>query len=329
MFGDKFHTVFSLNTDRTDGMYDLALTAVVTVFAAVVLLVPVNEPTLLRLLAGLPLLLFLPGYALSSALFPARAETTPRRTMAIRNADVRGLSFVERVVVSVVASVALVGAAGIIANAVVGVSLVPILTLVVTFTLFATVTAYTRRLRLPESRRYSPLSALAGPTGLSFPASATGWFLLVAAVLSLVVVGAVGVVALGPDGEGVTEFYVGGETANGTIAMGAQPTDFTAGVAETHFLVLEQRQPTASNYTIVAQVDDGANGTGPSTEIGRYQVTLNDTGTAVQPVRFSIGTDRTDPRVVYYLYEGTAPNAPSKESALRYLGVDLNVDATS
>ena len=327
MSGDHVPSMLTSDADRRSGTLDLLLVAVLTVFAAVVLLVPVDEPTLLRVLAGLPLLLFLPGYALSAALFPARVEQGSDPQSRLSALDLRSISIVERLVVSVVASVVVVGLSGVVANALVGVLLLPIVLIVVAITLGASVIAYVQRLRLPESRRFAPLTRLLDSGKLSLPRTASAWFLLVAAVLALIVVGASGVAALGPDGEGVTEFYVGGETVDGTIAMGEQPTTLAPGVSETHFLVVEQRQPAATNYTIVARLVDGGNGTASASTVGEYRVALDGTDTAVQPVSFSVGTDRTDPRIVYYLYEGSAPTTPSQETALRYLAVDLTVES--
>ena len=325
MFGDQFRTVLSPDTNRHAGMLDLQLTAVLTVLAAVVLAVPVDEPTLLRAVVGLPLLLFLPGYALAAALFPAGTDNTPQQVGPIWHSDARAISVVERIVIAFVASVAIVGAAGVVANAVVGVRLLPILLILAVFTLLASIVAYAQRMRLPDSRRYAPLQSLTGASGPTLPATITGWALVLAAALALVVVGASGVAAMGADSGGVTEFYVGGPTENGTIAMGAQPTNLTADDTATHYLVVEQRSSATENYTVVAQLTDGANGTGAAREIGRYQVTINGTGHAVQPVELSVDTAGEDLRVEYYLYEGTAPETPSAESALRSLGVGLNV----
>lgn len=325
MFGDQFRTAFARDVEGHVGTLDLVLSAAVTVVAAVVLLVPVDEPTLLRAVVGLPLLLFLPGYALAAALFPARKVASRDRTTAVLQAGQRAVSTVERLVISVVASVAVVGAAGIVANAVVGVTLLPILVLVVAFTLAATAVAYVQRLRLPEARQFAPLSSLASPTGPTLPATATGWFLLAAAVLALLVVGASGVAALGPGGDGVTEIYVGGVSENGTVEMGSQPTNVTAGESVTHYLVVEQRQATASNYTLVARLADGTNGSGSAIEIGRYDLTVDASGNAVQAVEISSDAVGESARVEYFLYEGEAPETPSRQTALRSLGVDLTV----
>lgn len=329
MFRDQLRTVVSRDDDRRFGTLDLRVTAVASVLAAVVLLLPVEEPTLLRAVVGLPLFLALPGYAVAAALFPASADGTDDRTRALSNVEDRVASTVERVVVAVVGSLVIVGAAGLLANAVVGVHMPAIVAIVVAVTLAATVAAYAQRLRLPASRRYAPLSSLAGPARPGLPTTPTGWFLLVAAAVALVVVAASGVAALGPNGDGVTEFYVGGPSGNGTVAMGEQPTNLTAGETATHYLVVEQRDRAPSNYTVVATLETGENGTGAATELGRYDLAVGETGEAVQSVDVSVGSDATDPRVVYYLYEGAAPQSPDRETAMQYLAVDLSVASST
>lgn len=325
MFGDHFRPVFSRDTDRTVGTLDIRLTAVLTVLAAVVLVVPVQEPTLLRAAAGLPLLLFLPGYALAGALFPASADATPTHASGLWNPEERAITIVERIVIAFVSSVAIVATAAALANVVVGVHLLPIVAIVVAFTLIASLFAYTQRLQLPERKRFSLTQSLSGPTGPSLPSTASGWFVLVAAVLGLLVVGASGAVALADDGDGVTEFYVGGESENGTIAMGEQPANLTAGETATHYVVVEQERATTTEYTVVAELVDGADGRSLS-ELGRYDMTVNETGHAVQSVDVTLEAEGTDQHVAYYLYEGDAPEQPSEDTALRSLTVDVTAD---
>lgn len=325
MFGDHFRPVLSRETDRNGGTLDIQLTAVLTVLAAVTLVVPVEEPTVLRAVAGLPLLLFLPGYALASALFPAKSDAVATRVTAVWQPERHAISTVERIVLAVVGSVVVVGISGILANAVVGVHLLPILAIVVAITLLTSLFAYTQRLQLPEHQRFSPFQSLAGPAGPGLPSSATGWLLLVVAVLSLVVVGASGVMAVGPDGDGVTEFYVGGVTENNTIAMGEQPTNLTVGESATHYVVVEQRQPDAANYTVVAQLAGGADGTTQS-ELGRYEMNVSGTGHAVQAVDVTLDSVGTDRQVQYHLYDGAAPEQASADTALRSLAVDVSAE---
>lgn len=320
MSGDHSRSLFSLDGGNRAGTLDLQLTIVLTVLSATVLLVPMDEPTLLRAIVGLPLLIFLPGYAIAAALFPASVDERVRSVSALRNPERRAVTAVERVVISFVASVAVVGIAAIVADAVVGVRMVPTLGIVVAVTLVATIVGYAQRVQLPTSRRFTPGQSLSGPL---FPTTATGWFLAVATVVALLVVAASGVAAVSSPGDGVTEFYVGGETENGTIAMGEQPTDLTVGETVTHYVVVEQRQATAENYTVVAELVDGTGET--ATELGRYPLTVNATGTAVQPIQVTASDATENASVRYYLYADEPTDEPTREGASQYLSVDLTV----
>jgi len=324
MFGDHLRTTTAIDGDSHAHTLDVRLTAALTIIAAVLVAMPVEEPTILRAVAGLPLLLFLPGYAVTAALFPARADSSVTHDSAILHPGVRAVSTVERLVLSVVASVAIVGTAGLLANAVVGVFLVPILLLVVLGTLLASLIAYSERLNLAPNQRYAPLQSLRGSTGRWRPTSAAAWFLLAAAVAGFLVVGASGVAALTATGDGVTEFYVGGETENGTIAMGEHPRSLTVGEPATHYLVVDQHNSGVTNYTIVAQRVIG-NGTNASTgEIGRYDLTVPSNDHAVQSIEITLDEPRESVQINYYLYAGDAPSAPDGETAMRTLIVDVS-----
>jgi uncharacterized membrane protein len=93
---------------------------------------------ILRLVLGLPFALFLPGYALISALFPSRSQ----------------LSTIERVAYSIALSFAIVALIGLLLNYAWSISLYPILLCFSLITLILVFIAWFRRRNLPENKGY-------------------------------------------------------------------------------------------------------------------------------------------------------------------------------
>lgn len=94
---------------------------------------------ILRLILGIPFMLFLPGYALVAALFPERIK----------------LSGVERIALSLGLSLVVVSLAGLIFNYTPwGITLASTLSSLACFTLIMSVIAWLRRRRLPNEERF-------------------------------------------------------------------------------------------------------------------------------------------------------------------------------
>lgn len=94
--------------------------------------------TVPRLLLGIPFVLFIPGYALISALFPAKDT-------------IKGL---ERIAYSIALSFALAALLGLLLNYVWEISLYPMLIVLEIEVFLSIAVAILRRYRLPESRRF-------------------------------------------------------------------------------------------------------------------------------------------------------------------------------
>lgn len=93
----------------------------------------------LRLIFGLPLVLFLPGYSLVGVLFPRK----------------NNLSGIERMAISFVLSLGIVPLLGLALNFTsFGIRLVPVLVILSIFTILLSLVAYVRRLKLPAEERF-------------------------------------------------------------------------------------------------------------------------------------------------------------------------------
>ena len=118
---------------------DLALVILFTLLCIpFVLISPLND-TPIRIILGLPLVLFLPGYSLIAALFPRKDD----------------LDGIERVALSFGLSIAVTPLLGLALNYTpFGIRLSPVLIVLSVFTISLAMGAYVRRSRIPEEDRF-------------------------------------------------------------------------------------------------------------------------------------------------------------------------------
>ncbi|MDH7593182.1 MAG: DUF1616 domain-containing protein [Methanomicrobiales archaeon] len=178
---------------------DLAAIAAWIVITAVFVQVPPLQENPARVVFALPMVLFVPGYALIAALFPAN----------------RDLDLIERIALSFGLSIAVVPLTGLMLNYTPwGIRLVPVLFSLLLFTVAMIVIAHLRRLMLPREERFSlPLAEmLQAAKGSLFPAGSGRLdlalsMLLVASIIAAIATTAY-VIAVPKEGEKFTEFYI-------------------------------------------------------------------------------------------------------------------------
>jgi uncharacterized membrane protein len=103
------------------------------------LIPPLNEISPIRIILGLPLVLFLPGYSLIAALFPGKDD----------------LDAIERIALSFGLSIAITPLLGLALNYTpFGIRLSPVLIVLSVFTVSLAMGAYVRRSMIPEEDRF-------------------------------------------------------------------------------------------------------------------------------------------------------------------------------
>ena len=118
---------------------DLALVIALTLACILFVLIPPLNETPVRVVLGLLLVLFLPGYSLVAALFPRRDD----------------LDGIERIALSFGLSIAVVPLIGLALNYTpFGIRLVPVLLGLSLFTVLLAVVAGVRRVWMPEAERF-------------------------------------------------------------------------------------------------------------------------------------------------------------------------------
>jgi uncharacterized membrane protein len=129
---------------------DLALVILFTLLCIPFVLIPPLNETPVRIILGLPLVLFLPGYSLIAALFPRKDD----------------LDGIERIALSFGLSIAITPLLGLALNYTpFGIRLSPILIVLSVFTISLSIGAYVRRSMIPEGDRFvvdKPLQGFRG-----------------------------------------------------------------------------------------------------------------------------------------------------------------------
>ena len=174
-----------------------------------VLFVSLVDVQALRVVLGLPFMLFFPGYALVAALFPKRSD----------------LGWRERIALSVGASVLVTPGVGLILTHFWGIRLYPILVSLTILIAVLSVAAWYRRWRCAEEDRLTIVLSLR-PYGHGPQKALDG---IMSLAVALAVIGAIGVMAwafASPEqGERFTEFYmVGAESLPGEATVGQNMT---------------------------------------------------------------------------------------------------------
>jgi len=320
---------------------DLAAVAAYAVVAAVVLVLGGGLPAAARIPIALPLLAFVPGYAAVAALLPA--SRTRARGGRGRGVDgiAAGLSLLERLTLSMVASVALVPIVALATNAVVGVTLVPVLAGVVALTLASAVVAARRRAAGGVSAA-DPSGAVSDAGGRGRDRDARGGGLRAAAPRDAVTLTAVAIAAVllatsaavafsgSPSGGAATEFYLVDDTDDGKFAAGDDARTLRVGETRAFALGIEQHGDAPREYEMVARLEhvDRADGTArvlSSSELRRVATTVEPEEPNVTEYRVEPQRAGEDLRMTFLLYRGEAPDDPSPASAHRVLSLPIEV----
>lgn len=335
---------------------DLLGVFVVVALAHVFAFHPALSGSPLRVIVGLPFILFVPGYALVSALFPeaGRPSTviggedgTPtsgggRSRAKTPIGSLQGIDRWERTALAFGLSLAIVPlVAMVVALSPLAFGATTTLPAVGVFSLICVVVAAYRRLALPPGRRFrvSPVDRLARTRRSLTGADSRGQVLLSVglAVAVLFAAGTLGFAVLAPpDGEAYTDFYVLSENTEGDLVTADYPDTFRPGEPQQLAVGIENYEERSVDYEVVVQLQrvDGS-GTDAEvtdrTRIDRYATTLGHNETRVDERDLTVpeGWEGTDRRLEFLLYEDEVPETPTSDNAYRSLHIWLDVGTDS
>lgn len=264
----------------------------------------------LRVALVLPLVVFLPGYVLMSALFPEGGEDE-ERTFGTGNDNAKyAVGGPERVALSAALSVAIVPMIAAFSSFTPwGVRVHPILYGIVGFTLIFTLIAFVRRIRVPARRRYSP----GVPRVLFSPRGRSGHGLTVALNVGIVIsvillASTLGFAVLNPpQGEAFTEFYITTNKVNDQTN-----TMYNTDLAEDGVTAnIHNHERKRTDYTVVAVIEQVEGGSVTErSQFAKEKVTV-DAGEKEQ-VKLTGDPAFTgdNVRVRLLLYKGSASGEP-------------------
>ncbi len=279
---------------------DIAAAVVWTGLTLLSVYLPFVNETPLRIVFGLPLILFVPGYVLIAALFP-------------RNDD---LDWLERVALSFGLSIAVVPLIGLALNYTPwGIRLDPILAAVSLFVIAMAAAATARRLLLPAADRLTvpAAEALAGVRSELFAPGQSRLDRGLSVVLVLSILAAIGttafVIAVPKEGEHFSEFYVLG--ANGKAAD--YPTSFASGTPEWVTVGVGNHEYRNVTYTVEThafnQTFDPITNTSSidrTTMLDSYRVTIPHNQTDEHRVNFTVPNANYN-KIEFLLFNETVP----------------------
>lgn len=317
-------------------LLDLAIVVVVTLLAVAPQYVPQLSGTLLRVGIGIVFVLFVPGYALVSALFPSRAPWGDGQLPELgeqANARLQDVSSPERIVLSVGLSLGIVPLVGLFLNFVaVSVTSGAVLQALGSITVFLIAVAVYRRLRLPAEERYvaDPTVLLALSKGWASDAEdSTERVLNILLIIGLVLAmsGIVYAVAAPMQGETYTEFYILSENPETSkLTADDYPTEFEPGSVNSIYVGIKNAEQRTVTYTVVVELQrfqdrDEQSVLVQETELDRFQATLADNETYLQEHDVQPTIRGESLRLTFMLYQDTPPDDPEIENAYRHLHI--------
>ena len=281
---------------------DLKIIAAWTAIAIACIYLPVINETPLRILFALPVVLFIPGYALIAALFPGRSE----------------IGNIERLALSFGLSIAVVPLIGLALNYTPwGIRLDPIVISLTLFTAAMMLVAQYRRTLLPPEEQYAPPVAemkdaiksdlfSAGQSRLDRALSIILIIAIIAAVATTVFV-----IVVPKEGEKFTEFFVLGEKQKAAD----YPTQLAAGDKGSLYIGIGNHEYRTINYTVETYLltmnfDEKTNTSSLAAmdRLDRFTVPVENNQTVVQPYSFSPGKTSYN-RIEFLLFNETVPSA--------------------
>jgi len=275
---------------------DLLIVMGLVFLTDIFVLTPGLSETAVRNVLGLPLVLFLPGYALIAALFPAKSN----------------LDGIERTALSFGLSIAVVPLIGLGLNYTPwGIRLLPILISLSVFTFIMCGLAYLRRGKLPETEAcevpFMETALSLKAEVLEKPESKLDKALTVILVLSILlsVATLIYVIATPKEGEHFTEFYILGHEGKADNYT----TKYVLGESGTVIVGIVNHEYKPINYTMEIRLE---NRSLPLPENQR-QISLAHNETWQEPVTYTPPFEGKNMKLEFLLFDETNRNVPYRD----------------
>jgi uncharacterized membrane protein len=270
---------------------DLQIVAMTIILAALFVLLPPLNTSPVRTILGIPMVLFLPGYALVAALFSRKND----------------LDGIERIALSFGLSIAVVPLIGLGLNFTpFGIRLVPILISISVFTLAMLLIAYLRRSKMSEEERFDVkfthlYSSLKSDIFISN--KGIDRILTIILILSIAtsIIMLIYVIATPKQGEKFTEFYILGDNGK---AQGYH-TQLEAGKTSSVIVGITNQEYILTNYTLNISLDNDT--------LNTMHVTLMHNSTWEEKVLFTPEKTGDNLKLEFLLYKEDNITAPYRD----------------
>ncbi len=274
---------------------DLMVVLVLSMLTIFFVLVPPFETTAFRTILGLPVVLFLPGYALIAALFPRKND----------------LDAIERIALSFGLSIAVVPLIGLVLNFTPwGIRLVPIIISLTLFIFIMVFIAHSRRLQIKEDEKfdvhfkktYDSIKAEI----FTKPENRTDKILTVLLLISIIlaIFMVVYVIVTPKQGEKFTEFYLLGP---GGKAEG-YPTDLIAGKTGSVIVGVVNHEYATMNYTLRVKIKEEL--------LNEQQIQVEHNQTWEKTVNFTPVSQGSSLKLEFLLYKENNFTIPYRDTHL-------------
>lgn len=269
-----------------------------------------------QVVLGTLAVLFIPGYALVTALFP-RSNSGVFAVSGTERYEINGeVTLVERFVLAVALSVCIVPLVGIGMNYTPqGIRIGMVIRSIGFITISLSCIALIRRFTLSPEERFNP-----SVKGLLFSPVSVARQLRTGSIVTILLAGGlvlaatgIGFAVVGVDyGERFTEFYLATEDPEtGDLVAGGYPDQVTRGESESVQVGISNNEGRTVEYTTVVLLQSiSENGEIQATQrLDAFRVTLEDNETVVRTQEIRPELAGEDLRVTFLLYKGSPPNA--------------------
>lgn len=228
---------------------DLFFVMFISIFGTLSSLI-LPDGSILRIIFGIPMLIFLPGYSLVSVFWPGRHQSK----IEAEDAHIRkGLDSIERIIFSIGLSIALVSLTGLILNYISTITLIPILTSLLAFTLTCSILAIYLRKSLHSEERYQISFMFLLKSETAEKASVDKVFTILLICSIIVFTSIFGYMVLNPvDNSHYTEFYILDQ--NHTLEI--LPNNLTVNETGTIIITIHNLENEMIDYTIIAGLEN-------------------------------------------------------------------------
>jgi uncharacterized membrane protein len=264
------------------------------------IVLPVLNESLFRIIIALPVVIFIPGYCLTAALFPGKQ-------------DIDGI---ERIALSIGLSIIVVPLIGLWLNFTIwGIRLTPIIIALILFTVLMVQIAQYRRFLQPEEERFSVFFDKtikeikdSSASQQDIPLTRACRVILLAALIAAVCI-TIAVILIPKEGEKFTEFYILGQ--NGTAAE--YPTNLIEGSSEQVIIGIDNHEYQETNYVVEIWVTNSTFNTTTNTSfvnqmerLDRFSLSLQHNVFYQEDRRF-IAPATGFNKLTFLLFKDTAP----------------------